>query len=108
MAELVQAGGEALITALMTICNKIWQTGEWPTLWTKSLVITLLKTGSRQQWQNYQSASSAIQAVMLKIILNRLTPQAEKIVAGEQAGFRAGGSAKEQIFNLRILCEKHH
>ena len=30
-AELVQAGGEDVITALMTICNKIWQTGEWPT-----------------------------------------------------------------------------
>ena len=30
-AELVQAGGEDVITALTTICNKIWQTGEWPT-----------------------------------------------------------------------------
>ena len=30
-AELVQAGGEAMIGALLTICNKIWQTGEWPT-----------------------------------------------------------------------------
>ena len=38
-AELVQAGGEDVITALMTICNKIWQTGEWPTPWTQSLVI---------------------------------------------------------------------
>ena len=28
-AELVQAGGEDVITALMTICNKIWQKGEW-------------------------------------------------------------------------------
>ena len=28
-AELVQAGGESVITALKTICNKIWQTGEW-------------------------------------------------------------------------------
>ena len=27
-AELVQAGGEDVITA---ICNKIWQAGEWPT-----------------------------------------------------------------------------
>ena len=26
--ELVQAGGEDVITALTTICNKIWQTGE--------------------------------------------------------------------------------
>ena len=44
---------------------------------------------------------------MLKIILNRLRPQAEKIIAEEQAGFRAGRSTSEQIFNLRILCEKY-
>ena len=30
-AELVQAGGEAMIDILTTICNKIWKTGEWPT-----------------------------------------------------------------------------
>ena len=30
-AEKVKAGGEDVITALTTICNKIWQTGEWPT-----------------------------------------------------------------------------
>ena len=45
--------------------------------------------------------------VMLKIILNRLKPQAEKIIAEEEAGFRAGRSTTEQIFNLRILCEKY-
>ena len=45
--------------------------------------------------------------VMLKIILNRLKPQAEKIIAEEQAGFRAGRSTTEQIFNLLILSEKH-
>ena len=44
---------------------------------------------------------------MLKIILNRLKPQAEKTIVEEQAGFRAGRSTTEQIFNLRILCEKY-
>ena len=33
-AELVQTEGENAIAALTTICNKIWQTGEWPTPWT--------------------------------------------------------------------------
>ena len=42
---------------------------------------------------------------MLKIILNRLKPQAEKIIAEEQAGFRAGRSTTEQIFNLHILYQ---
>ena len=45
--------------------------------------------------------------VMLKVILNRLKPQAEEIIAEEQAGFRAGRSTTIQIFNLRILCEKY-
>ena len=45
--------------------------------------------------------------VVLKIIMNRLKPQVEKIIADEQAGFRAGRSTTEQIFNLRILYEKY-
>ena len=57
-AELVQAGGEAMIDILITICNKIWK-------------------------------------VMLKIILNRLQPQAEEIIAEEQAGIRVGRSTAE-------------
>ena len=44
---------------------------------------------------------------MLKIILNRLKPQAEEIITEEEAGFRAVRSTIEQIFKLRILCEKY-
>ena len=47
LAELLQSGGEDVITALTTVCNKIWQTGEWPTPWTQS------KKGNLQQCQNY-------------------------------------------------------
>ena len=73
-AELIQAGGEDIITTLTTICNKILQTGEWPTPRTQSLVITLPKKGNLQQCQNYQTISliSHPSKVMLKIILNRL------------------------------------
>ena len=75
-AELVQAGGEDVITALTTICNKIWQTGELPTQWTQSLVITHPKKGNLHQCQNYRTISliSHPSKVMLKIILNRLKP----------------------------------
>ena len=107
--ELVQASGEAMITILTILCNKIWTTGIWPTLWTQSLLITLPKKGNLQLCQNYRTISliSHVSKVMLKIILNRLKPVAENIIAEEQAGFRAGRSTNEQIFNLRIICEKH-
>ena len=73
------------------------------------LVITFPKKGNLQQCQNYRTISliSHPSKVILKIILNILMPQAEKLIAEEQAGFRAGRSTTEQIFNLQILCEKY-
>ena len=108
-AELVKAGGEAMVNVLLNICNKIWITGDWPKPWTQSLIITLPKKGNFQQCQNYRTISliSHPSKVMLKIILSRLRPYAERIIAEEQAGFRQGRSTTEQIFNLRILCERH-
>ena len=66
-AELVQADGAAVITVLTTICSKIWETGKWQTQRTQTFVITLPNKGNLQQHPS---------KVMLKIILNRLTPQA--------------------------------
>nr|XP_049612464.1 uncharacterized protein LOC125989972 [Syngnathus scovelli] len=75
-AELIKAGGDPIIDALLLICNKIWTTGEWPTSWTQSLIITLLKKGNVQLCQNYRTISliSHPSKVMLKVILRRLMP----------------------------------
>ena len=90
--QSLKKGGEDVITARTTICNKIWQTGKWPTLWTQSLVVTLPKKGNLQQYQNYRTIRliSHPGKVMPKIILNRLKPWAEKIITEDGAGFRAG------------------
>ena len=44
---------------------------------------------------------------MLKVLLKRLNAKTEGILAEEQAGFRAGRSTVEQIFNCRLIIEKH-
>ena len=111
-SELVQAGGEAMTDMLLNICNKIWQTGEWQTPWIQSLIITLPKKSYLQLCQNYHTISliSHPSKVMLRILLNRLKPQAEEVIKEYKAGFRAGAnlrSTTEQIFNLRILSEKY-
>ena len=109
LADLIQAGGEAMIDILTSICNKTWKTGEWPATWTQSLVITLPRKGNLQLCQSYRTISfiNHPSNVMLKFIRNRLQPQAEEIIAEAQAGFRAVRSTTEQIFNLRIFCEKY-
>ena len=53
-AELVQAGGETVINVLTEIRNRIWRTGEGPTPWTQSLIITLPKKSNLQHCQKYE------------------------------------------------------
>ena len=78
-----------MIDAPINVCNKIEQTGKGPTTKTQSLVNTLPKKGNLQQCQNYRPICFINHAskVVLKILLNRLKSQAEKIIAEEQAGF---------------------
>ena len=109
-AELITYAGEGMTDILHKICSNIWITGIWPEIWTKSLIITLPKKGNLQHCSNYRTISliSHASKVMLKIIKNRLQPQADRIIAEEQAGFMKDRSTIEQIFNIRILCEKHN
>ena len=53
--------------------------------------------------QNLFKLADNSSKVMLKVILNRLKPQAREIITEEHTGFRAGRSTTEQIFNIRIL-----
>ena len=96
--------------ALLFICNKIWLKKIWPANWTKSLVITLPKKGDLKLCNNYRTLSliSHPSKILLRVILNRLKHQANEIISEEQAGFMAGRSTAEQIFNLRSIIEKYH
>ena len=55
-ADLVQAGGEDVITALTTICNKIWQTGEWATMKKYNISTNLIQVIKNL----YNKAASAV------------------------------------------------
>ena len=45
---------ENMIDVLTEICNRILRTGEWPTQWTQSLIITLPKRGNLQLCQSFE------------------------------------------------------
>lgn len=108
-AELWKHGGHETIKVLTHICQNIWRTKQWPQKWTQSLIIPIPKKGNSRQCQNYRTISLICHAskVLLRIILNRLKSKAEEIIAEEQAGFRPKRSTTEQIFNIRLLIEKH-
>ena len=77
-----------MIDVLTEIYNRIWITGELPTPWIQSLNNTLPKMGTLQLCQNYRTISviSNSSKVILKVILNRLKPQAEEILLKNRPG----------------------
>ena len=103
-AELEQAGGETVISVLLTICNKIWQTGEWPTPWTQSLIITLPKKSNLQLCQNYRTTSliGHPRKVMLKILLNRLKQASEQDAAQQSRSSTLGYFARSTFNTNKI------
>ena len=50
---------------------------------------------------------SELQTDQPDLSLKRLVNQAEQILEEKQAGFRSQRNSTEQIFNLRLLVEKH-
>ena len=108
-AELIKKGGSELVTIITALCQKIWETKQWPDQWTRSLIVPLPKKGNLRQCGNYRTISliSHTSKIMLRVILNRLKKEAEEYLAEEQAGFRPGRSTVEQIFNCHIMMEKH-
>ena len=86
-----------------------WETKSWPEAWTTSLIIPLPKKGNLKMCQNHRTISliSHPSKIMLRIILNRLKNKSEELLAEEQAGFRPRRSTAEQIFNIRVLIQKH-
>ena len=84
---------------------------KWSDAWTTSLIIPIPKKGDLTiiKCSNCRTTSliSNTSSILLRIKLNRLTPQAEEILADEQVGFRQNRSTTEHILNCRILMEKH-
>ena len=109
LSELLKYGGESLIKIFTTMCQQIWKSKKRPCQWTKSLIIQIPKKGDSRKCSNYRTLSLIPYAskILLRIILNRLNPQAETILAEEQAGFRKSRITIEQILNCRLLMEKH-
>ena len=56
-AELLRAAGQECVTLLSSICVNIWQTGEWPVDWVRTVFVPPPTKGDLQQCRNYRTMS---------------------------------------------------
>ena len=73
-AEMIKTSRIARIAYYHKICMKIWNTGEWPEEWKRTVLIILPKKGDLQLSSNHRTILliSHPSKIMLKIIMKRM------------------------------------
>ena len=94
-----------MIDILTGICNRIFRIGEWPTPWIQSMTITLPKKGNLQLCQNYRTI--ILISLSGKVMLNRLKPQAEEIIAEEQLGLEPKEAPQNRSLTFESCKKKY-
>jgi hypothetical protein len=103
-AELIQAGGNTLLSEIHKLINCIWNKEELPEQWKESIIVPVYKKDDKTDCSNYQGISllSTSYQILSNILLSRLTPYVDEIIGDHQCGFRCNRSTADQICDIEL------
>jgi hypothetical protein len=106
--ELIQAGGEVLLSAIHKLITSVWNKEEFPEQWKESVVVPIHKKGDKTDCNNYRGISllSTSYNILLIILLSMSSPNVDEIIWDHQCGFQRNSSTTDQIFCIRQILEK--
>jgi sorting nexin-29 len=82
LAELIQAGGEMLLSAIHKLINSVWNEEELPDQWNESIIVPVHKMGDKTDCNNYRGMSllSSSYNILSNILLASLGPYIDEII----------------------------
>ena len=106
--EMLKALGGIGAAWLTRIFQVAWDSGEVPLDWTTGVIVPIFKKGDKSDCNNYRGITllSLPGKAYAKVLEARLRTVAEPQLSDEQCGFRPGRSTSDQIFTLKLVCEK--
>jgi hypothetical protein len=107
-AELIQAGGEILLSAIHKLNNSVWNKEELPDQWKESIIVPVHKKCDKTDCNNYCGISllSTSYKMLSNILFSRLGPYIAEIIGDRQCVFQCNRSTTDQIFCIRHILEK--
>jgi hypothetical protein len=106
-AELIQDGGEILLSAIHKLINSVWNKEELPDQWKESIIVPVHKKGDKTDCNNYRGISLLSTSYkILSNILSRLVPYIDEIIGDHQCGFRRNRLTIDKILCIRQILEK--
>ena len=107
-AELLKTDNQQMTKIVCQLCNKILESGEWPTDWLRTIFIPIPKYPGTTECAEHRAIALINHSSkdILRILLSRMTKTAEGQIAEEQMGFKKKIRTRDQIFNIRMTTEK--
>jgi hypothetical protein len=104
-AELIQARGEILLSAIYKLINSVWNKEELPDQWKESIIVPVHKKDDKTDCNTYCGISllSTSCKMLLNILFSSLSPY---VIGDHQCGFGCNRSTTDQIFCIRQILEK--
>ena len=96
------------VKVLLSTCQQIWKTQQWPQDWKSSVFILIPNKGNAKECSNYCTITliSHSSKAMLKILQDRLQQYVNWELPDVQARFRKGRGTIDQIAKICWLIEK--
>jgi hypothetical protein len=88
-AEVIQAGGKILLSAIHKLINSVCNKEEFPDQCKESIIVSVHKKGDKTDCNNYHEISllSTSNKISWNILLSRLSPYIDEIIGDHQCGF---------------------
>ena len=106
--EFLKYGGSEVRNKLLKITNTIFEKGEVPNDFSKTLIKLLYKKSDKNECHNYQDISvvPVDSKLLSNMILFRLEDTVDKVLREGQCGFRKGIGCVAQVFTLWLIIDK--
>jgi hypothetical protein len=89
LTDLIQAGGEILLSAFYKLIKSVWNKEELPDQWKESVIVPVHKKGVKTDCNNYRGISllSTAYKMLSNVLLSRLSLYIDEIIGDYQCGF---------------------
>jgi hypothetical protein len=85
----------------------VWNKEELPKQWKKSVIVPIYKKDEKSDCSNYRGILllSTANKIVSDIILSRLNPYVDEIIADHQCGYRRNRLTTDEMFCTRQILE---
>ena len=107
--EFLKYLNEKGVETIVSMCNRIYETGEWTEDFLATLMVPIPKKKGTIKCEEHRTISliSNCAKVFLRVLNRRLRYKMEESVGEEQMGFRKGKGTRDGIGLLRIIGERY-